>query len=106
MLQHEAARSIGALNGTAIADHGFNARASASPATYGANGEISLSARPIRPSPPILGWRDASLKGAMSDFPFSPPPPPRFRLNLRHWWVIAVLVAAVLALGALLVSAA
>ncbi|HET9191813.1 MAG TPA: hypothetical protein VFO21_02980 [Vicinamibacterales bacterium] len=40
----------------------------------------------------------------MSDFPFSPPPP-RFRLNLRHWLVIAVLIAVVLALGAMLVSA-
>jgi ubiquinone/menaquinone biosynthesis C-methylase UbiE len=30
----------------------------------------------------------------MSDFPFSPPPPPRFRLTVRHWLVIAIIVAA------------
>lgn len=40
----------------------------------------------------------------MPDFPFSPPPPPRFQLNLRAWLIIAVTLGVVIALAALVVS--
>ena len=41
----------------------------------------------------------------MSNFPFSPPPPPRFSLNSRDWLILAVILGIVITLGALLVSA-
>ncbi len=40
----------------------------------------------------------------MSDFPFAPPPPPRFRLNSRDWLILAVIVGLVITLGGILAS--
>lgn len=40
----------------------------------------------------------------MSDFPFSPPPPPRFNLNSRDWLILVVILGIVIALGGILMS--
>lgn len=41
----------------------------------------------------------------MSDFPFSPPPPPRFSLNARDWLILVVILVIVITLAGILLSA-
>lgn len=41
----------------------------------------------------------------MSDFPFSPPPPPRFPVNARDWLILVVILVIVITLAGILLSA-
>ena len=40
----------------------------------------------------------------MSDFPFSPPPPPRFPLKSREWLMLAVILGMAITLAGIVVS--